>query len=539
MTDHDRDPQSHSQSDSPTPTPTPAAAAATPDPGVGDALATAIGFIVVLGPILYGVVWVNLPMATLYKWLLLAVVLAVIGGVAIWAAARRDPEVEKLRNALIVLVIIPGAALFSLYFAGPEQVILLKLFAIMYLAFLPPWLYLQFMANRGRALWEEFVLNLHRLAIDARAGLPEPPEGSPFHDLWVRERAERGLAADAGEPTLYQRKFEGVFGPVRRDPAGSFRGENMLPVALAAVLLSVGWVLVLQPDSIFNFSVLQLITTADFAPSVRPDVPLDMLRFGFIGAYFYILQMLVRRYFQNDLKTSAYVSAIQRIVVVLLLVWVVGLVLPPAVTEPHALAAAFVIGVFPDIGLQLIFALIKLPLKLALPSLRQKYPLSDLHGLNPWYEARLLEEGVEDMQNLATANLVDVMLNTNVPVDRLVDWVDQSILYLHLGSHDDEDATARRRRLQALGVRTATDVEDLLQSDDPEFLRRLDRHLNTDDDGPSVLAAIMLSFRREPNLYHVNQWKSYPWSAEDMVSSPDRGDGRGAGSHRAVAAGGA
>ena len=61
--------------------------------------------------------------------------------------------------------------------------------------------------------------------------------------------------------------------------------------------------------------------------------------------------------------------------------------------------------------------------------------------MNIWYESRLLEEGIEDMQNLATANIVDVMLRTRIPVDRLVDWIDQAYLYLHLwpekGEKDD------------------------------------------------------------------------------------------------------
>jgi len=38
--------------------------------------------------------------------------------------------------------------------------------------------------------------------------------------------------------------------------------------------------------------------------------------------------------------------------------------------------------------------------------------------LSVWYEARLLEEGIEDMQSLATVNFVDVILHTRVPVGR-------------------------------------------------------------------------------------------------------------------------
>jgi hypothetical protein len=65
-----------------------------------------------------------------------------------------------------------------------------------------------------------------------------------------------------------------------------------------------------------------------------------------------------------------------------------------------------------------------------------------------WYEARLLEEGIEDMQSLATANFVDVILHTRVPVGRLVDWVDQAHLYLHL---DRIEGTWRERRRAKIG----------------------------------------------------------------------------------------
>ena len=164
-----------------------------------------------------------------------------------------------------------------------------------------------------------------------------------------------------------------------------------------------------------------------------------------------------------------------------------------------------------------------------MPQLTPDYPLNQLDGLNVWYEARLVEEGIEDMQNLATANLVDVILHTRVPVGRLVDWVDQAKLYLHLdraerGYHerrlvratekpavnDDRKAptdqtpsapgdghaydplvhgslsphnragTKTRVALRQLGIRTAT---DLLKAFPPE---QIDRRI--DDDDPDRLS---------------------------------------------------
>ena len=52
--------------------------------------------------------------------------------------------------------------------------------------------------------------------------------------------------------------------------------------------------------------------------------------------------------------------------------------------------------------------------------------------MNLWYEARLTEEGIESAEELLTANIVDVLLHTRVPVARLVDWLDQAHLLLCL-----------------------------------------------------------------------------------------------------------
>jgi hypothetical protein len=114
-----------------------------------------------------------------------------------------------------------------------------------------------------------------------------------------------------------------------------------------------------------------------------------------------------------------------------------------------------------------------------------EYPLDQLDGFNLWYEARLTEEGVEDMQNLTTMNLVDVILHTRVPPGRLVDWIDQAFLLTHLDKTDRKElntlrdeliqqkgqqsapadtepcpefGAAARLNLRRVGIRTATDL---------------------------------------------------------------------------------
>src|SRR5690349_764688 len=54
----------------------------------------------------------------------------------------------------------------------------LKLFALWCLAFLPGWLYVRFLDLRAKALWSEYVLNLHRLGWGLTCNLTMPPVAS-------------------------------------------------------------------------------------------------------------------------------------------------------------------------------------------------------------------------------------------------------------------------------------------------------------------------------------------------------------------------
>ena len=123
------------------------------------------------------------------------------------------------------------------------------------------------------------------------------------------------------------------------------------------------------------------------------------------------------------------------------------------------------------------------------------------------------------MQNLATANLVDAILKTRVPVDRLVyGWIRR---HLFLRVRDVEDGPQDRSALRRLGIRTATDLEDAFdpgyapgvfgseaatEGQSQEYLALLRRVLNTEGDGlPSITESVRRTFSREPNLYHVRQ----------------------------------
>jgi hypothetical protein len=179
----------------------------------------------------------------------------------------------------------------------------------------------------------------------------------------------------------------------------------------------------------------------------HPSGPWDVLKYGFLGSYAFVTSMLIRRFFQSDLRPSAYATAVYRIMLVLLIVTVLHQVLggTAAVANHAELAVAFVVGFFPLVGLQALQRVTSRALRQFVPPVASEYPLDQLDGFNLWYEARLTEEGVEDMQNLTTMNLVDVILHTRVPAGRLVDWTDQAFLLTHLERVDRDELNRLRQ----------------------------------------------------------------------------------------------
>jgi len=443
--------------------------------------------------------------------------------------------------AVVTMAALASVAIVAAHARGGQRV--LEAFVVIVLASLPGWLFIRFMAFRAGSLWTEYVLNLHRLGMDDHKNLPRPPRASEYDVLW-RAGAEDGLGSSE---SIYQQKFEAYYGQaVGPDaPANNpFSLKTLPPVLLATAVLAAGWSTVLARHPLFS-GPLQL--------------PVDSLRFGFMGAYVFIVQMLIRRFFQSDLKPSAYFAAVARVATVLVVVLVVHQSAPVVASFSPGVevGTAFLIGFFPLLGMQILQKVVSTAFRKFVPTLKTPYPLSDLDGLNIWYEARLLEEGIEDLQNLVTGNLVDIILHTRVPVERLVDWIDQAALQLLVdppteNKKDKNDVNNNKRwhtdriALRRLGVRTATDLETmflpaerlarrapgmpLAGSGDGAFLEGMRNVLNgSSTNGPSVTEALLRNFSNIPNLVHVRHWRDIlcaehnpPTSGALALARPDQ-----------------
>ena len=317
------------------------------------------------------------------------------GSTRTWLQRR---AVGALMNFLIAAT-AAATALTAGFLAQEQQwpdqrtwgAVALKVFALWCLSFLPGWLYVRFLGMRAKALWNEYVLNLHRLGWDEPVHLPAPTVTSN-----VRIPGENEDLQPLTE-TIYQQKFEAYYGrqPMRAATASGptaapndgrssndyvVSGESLFPVFLATAVLAVGWAAVLWDTGFVT----------------NPSSPWDVLKYGFLGAYAFVFGMLIRRFFQSDLRPSAYATAVFRIILVLLVVVVLLQVIgTDSAKMGPVLAGAFLVGFFPLVGLQVLQRLTSKVLRRLVPPVTSEYPLDQLDGLNLWYEARLAEEGVK------------------------------------------------------------------------------------------------------------------------------------------------
>ena len=412
--------------------------------------------------------------------------------------------------ASLLLGTVLASLLPAVLFQPHSRVFLLKLAAAALLASLPGLLYLQFIRFKGQTLYDEYVINLFRLGIDRDCNLPAPPSHTSYYGRWKKDHDK---LPNPGKDNLYRKKFEAVYGqqavstrPLFAEPdSRPERSEGFFPVLLATVLLCVGWALVVQPEL---YRDIDLLGSLPF--SGRPKLPVEALAYGFVGAYWFILQDVIRRYFRDDLKTAAYVSASARIILVAIVVTVVSLVSTDASTQLNLLA--FFIGIFPQVGVQILKTGVNTAFKGVVPSLDSRYPLSDLDGLTIWDQARLLEEGIEDLHGLVTANLVDVILRTRTPIDRLVDWLDQALLYLHVPP--ESEGRSPRAGLRALGIRTATDLDRAWTSADQDAATvraQLAEVVAGSQRNTAVVAMVLESLQATSSFLHVQRFKRHDW----------------------------
>ena len=391
-------------------------------------------------------------------WWVILLPTVVVGTVLAIPPSRKRLQHQKpsFRAGLFIFGVIPLLlALIGSVTVLPQryQLIALRSVILVTVCLLPAVMWFLFIAARKASLLNGFLANLYRLGLlsPAPRSSSASPAADPAHDQRLMS---------------YLQKFESVYGrlspsvrdsvlkkgisPYKASDVTSLIGQSTtVPVMLSTILIALGWLVTLPPAQVPH----TITDASSWAHAIEPTA--TPVTLAFLGAYFFSLQMLFRRYVRNDLGGSAYVAVSMRIVLAVIGTWVVmvaSLQLGLA-TKGQLLVIGFVIGVFPQVAWQIIqTAFRKTTSFIRLKSMESDLPLSDLDGLTVWHEARLEEEDIENIPNMATTDLVELFINTRFPPERIIDWVDQAILYTQLGAENK----GFRDVLRLQGIRTAT-----------------------------------------------------------------------------------
>ena len=408
-----------------------------------------------------------------------AVILLILLAVGQWENSTWSIP-KFLVPLLLVLIVGIAAPASSVYFAGDVTTAVdsrhdltligrtLQAVLIAIASLLPALLYFLFDRMKVETLRGNFVRDIFRFdpcvgtVSDVRARY-----GSLMDELYGQDDSTAG----------------------RRHGSRSQPGRRA-PVWVATVVITIGWILcLLNPEvetPLTGAGVLAL-----FEPHATPVV------FAFLGAYVFALQYLLRSYLRADLRPKSYTHVTVRIFVAVIFAWVLEqLFASPGTSNEALLVAAFVVGVLPE---TLLVRLQETARRVAgktgrLSTLVERYPLTDLEGIDIYDRTRLVEEGVGNIEGLAHHNLPELMMQTRIPIGRLVYWTDQAILFLHVatsvndvkrqtdargngeeggngsnwtnhtnGDRADGEAsngTDRLRILQEHGIHTATDLRN-------------------------------------------------------------------------------
>lgn len=191
------------------------------------------------------------------------------------------------------------------------------------------------------------------------------------------------------------------------------------------------------------------------------------LYWGWLGAYIYTVQMVIRRFLAYDLTPSVYIFATMRFLLAMIIGAIVGVALGTLnksagmvfdVNLMTVSVVAFFIGFFPERGLDWIGAMAKRTLGQQ-EGIAMETRLSELEGLSIWHQGRLRQEGIENVQNLAMSDIPGIIVGAPFTVSQVIDWVDQSILLVYA---NDEVY----RKIESVGIRCASDFLTVMEDEE-------------------------------------------------------------------------
>jgi hypothetical protein len=183
------------------------------------------------------------------------------------------------------------------------------------------------------------------------------------------------------------------------------------------------------------------------------------LFWGWLGAYVYALILTLRRFLDYDLNPNVYVFACNRFLLAFVVCSIVGIGLgaysatarvPLDVNLTTVYIVSFFIGFFPEQGMTWITITAQRALKQQ-SGVVKEVALAEVDGMSIWQQGRMQQANIENVQNLATADIPNLVVGTPFTLNQIIDWVDQAILLLY-------SSEAQLTALENAAIRCASDI---------------------------------------------------------------------------------
>ncbi|HSA79539.1 MAG TPA: hypothetical protein VLE23_01870 [Geminicoccaceae bacterium] len=271
----------------------------------------------------------------------------------------------------------------------------------------------------------------------------------------------------------------------------------IVPVATATFVTLFGMFSLLFASDLVGLEATDrnVILTALFAETEQGAGRLSLLRWqsmtvltlAFLGAYIWSCHNIIRRLVAGDLAPVEYYNTALRMIFAPLLSLMLAFMFE-ALGAGEAMretmpVIAFMTGMLPGAALHYLQERF-LKLVEYFEDSAHALSLGMIEGMNRHHEVRLSEVGIDNAQNLAEANLVELILRTPFGPDQLLDWIAQAQLYVYV---KDKIQTLRR-----YGIRTALDLYEVAEDEarlsalaedpaiDPLALRNVARRIGSD-----------------------------------------------------------
>jgi hypothetical protein len=177
---------------------------------------------------------------------------------------------------------------------------------------------------------------------------------------------------------------------------------------------------------------------------------------AFLGAYFWGVQYVFRRYVLNDLIPGVFFSLAIRMLLASTLALLIfnAFASSEGDTVDMSLwpAVAFLIGTFPQRGLHWLASRVPMLAAKPDPSVRVM-PVDMIEGIEAYDKMRLHELGIDSCHDLASADFIPLVLKSSYGAREVTDWILQAKLCIYCGQAVGD--------LRHQGIRGIVELADL------------------------------------------------------------------------------